>query len=492
MNNPLKLIPTIVLIVAVAGSGQTHGDIKLPAIFSDDMILQREMPVPVWGTANPGEIVTVSFAGQSVSGKADAEGQWLLKLDPLETSREKQTLTIKGANEISLKNVLVGEVWLCSGQSNMAGTFTESKGRRINPRDFETDYSRFRFNGHNKGWDTVSHKSQNKLSMVAYYFGKDLYRELDVPVGLITRYNSGTPIQAWMPKEAAEQIRTKLKIPGNWRDPQDKEPRSPGFQFDEKIAPIVPFAFRGVIWYQGERNAKSETAFEYDQLLAFHIKTWRDLWAKHAKLDPRSFPFYYIQVPTQESPTTGEWPWLRDRMRRALDLTENTGMAVCYDHGPSLHPKNKEPFGQRLALLALANEYERKDIVPSGPLLHQVTIEGNKATLSFHHVGGGLVSKSGDKTLKFFELAGADGKYAPADAHIEGDTVAVQSKAIPKPLYVRYLFRKPKPNPDVSLLNAEGLPASSFMTDNFIPKRNGGLKPAEARRLEREKAKTAD
>ncbi|MDG1671828.1 MAG: hypothetical protein P8H96_13245, partial [Akkermansiaceae bacterium] len=130
MNNPLKLIPAVALIVAVAGSGQAQGDIKLPAIFSDDMILQREMPVPVWGTANPGEIVTVSFAGQSVSGKADAKGQWLLKLGPLETSRDKQTLTIKGTNEISLKNVLVGEVWLCSGQSNMAGTFTESKGRR--------------------------------------------------------------------------------------------------------------------------------------------------------------------------------------------------------------------------------------------------------------------------------------------------------------------------------------------------------------------------
>lgn len=480
---------TLLYLISLLLSSLTHAEVKLSTVFGDGMILQREMPVPIWGTADPDEKVTVSFAGQNVSTQADAKGQWLLRLAPLETSRDKQTLTIKGTNEISLKNVLVGEVWLCSGQSNMAGTFTESKGRRINPKDFETDYSRFRFNGHNKDWDTVSHKSQNRLSMVAYYFGRDLYRELDVPVGLITRYNSGTPIQAWMPKEAAEQIRTKLKIPGNWRDPQDKKPRSPGFQFDEKIASVVPFAFRGVIWYQGERNAKSETGYEYDQLLAFHIKTWRNLWAKRAKLDPRSFPFYYIQVPTQESPTTGEWPWLRDRMRRALDLTENTGMAICYDHGPSLHPENKEPFGQRLALLALANEYESKNVVPSGPLLDKVKIEGDKATLSFHHVGGGLVSKSGDKKLKFFELAGADGKYAPADARIEGDTVVVQSKAIPNPVYVRYLFRKEEPSSDVSLLNAEGLPASSFMTDDFIPKRTGGLKPSEVRRLEREKRK---
>ncbi|NQT87773.1 9-O-acetylesterase, partial [bacterium] len=228
-----------------------------------------------------------------------------------------------------------------------------------------------------------------------------------------------------------------------------------------------------VIWYQGERNAKALTGWEYRHLLPFHIETWRELWADRAGLKPRKFPFYYVQAPTQESPVDGEWPWLRDGMRRALDLTENTGMAVFYDYGPSLHPGNKQPAGERLALWALAKDYGRKDLVHCGPLLDTVTIDGGKAVLTFKHVGGGLKSKSGGKSLEFFEIAGKDGKYVAADAVIEGDTVVVQSKQAPAPVYVRYLFRKPEPDPEVSLINAEGLPASSFITDDFKPPRDG-------------------
>ena len=481
----MKTLIAILTISALLSA--TRAEVGLPQIFSNGMILQREMPVPIWGTADPGEKIVVSFAGQIVSDQANTNGNWLIKLAPLEASNEARTLSIKATNQIVLKNILVGEVWLCSGQSNMAGTFVAQKGRRIHPDDFKTDYSRFRFNGHNKGWDTISEKTQNRLSMVAYYFGKDIYRNLNVPVGLITRYNSGTPIQAWMPRKAAEEIRETLKIPKNWRDPQDKPPRFPGAQFDEKIAPIIPYALRGAIWYQGERNAKSETAFEYDKLLAFHIKTWRDLWGKRADLKPRLFPFYYIQIPTQVSPVTAEWPWLRDRMRRALDITENTGMAICYDEGPSLHPENKEPFGKRLALHALANDYGNKSLVPSGPLLDEVKIKGDEAILSFHHIGGGLVSKSGDEELNYFEISGKDGEYVPAEARIDGDTVTVRSEPIPNPVYVRYLFRKSEPSPEVSLLNKEGLPASSFITDDFPPKRTGGFKPTELPWIERAK-----
>lgn len=491
MTKGSKFIASVFLLGVVLFVEQAHAEVELAAVFGDGMVLQRELPVPIWGMAAPGEEVTVTFAGQSVSGRADAKGQWMVKLAPLDTSSENRTLTVEATNNVSLKNVLVGEVWLCSGQSNMAGTFVEAKGRRIDPKDFEVDYSRFRFNGFNKGWDTVSERSQNRISMVAYYFGRELVREVDVPIGLITRYNSGTPIQAWMPEDAADEIRARLEIPENWRDPENKKQRQPGVQFAEKIEPVIPYAVRGVIWYQGERNAKSETACEYDELLAFHIKTWRDLWSERAELPERLFPFYYVQVPTQTSPVTGEWPWLRDRMRRALNITENTGMAIVYDHGPDLHPANKEPFGRRLALLALANEYGREDLVFSGPLLNEVAVEGVKAVLTFDHVGGGLVSSSGDKQLQFFELAGKDGKYAPAEARIEGETVVVQSEAVSEPVYVRYLFRKVEPGPEVSLLNAEGLPASSFMTDDFIPKRTGGLRPADIRRIEREKNQEA-
>jgi len=468
MSNRLK--PLVFAVCTIACASTALAEVALPAVFGDNMVLQRELPVPVWGTAPPGEKVTVSFAGQTVATAADGRGKWMVTLTPLKTSTTEKTMTIAGSSTVTFSGVVVGEVWLCSGQSNMAGKFVKSKGRSIEPKAFEQDLTRFRFTTR-LGWKALTPQSQQFLSCVAYYFGIELYRELKVPVGLILRYNSGTPIQAWMPGDACEVIRKKLNIPQDWKD--DAANRRPGVQFDDKIAPILPVAFRGVIWYQGERNAKAQTGWEYRHLLPFHIKTWRELWARRAGLKPRNFPFYYVQVPTQESPVDAEWPWLRDAMRRALDTTENTGMAVYYDHGPSLHPTNKQPAGKRLSLWALARDYGRKDLVHCGPLLDKVRMETGKAILTFTHVGGGLRSASGGKRLKFFELAGKDGKYVPADARIEGDTVVVQSEALPRPVYVRYLFRKPKPDPQVSLINAEGLPASSFMTDDFKPPRDG-------------------
>lgn len=477
------IVRLFVAACTIAVSSAAQAEVNMPVVFGSDMVIQRELPVPVWGTAAPGEKISVAFAGQEVVATADDQGRWMATLQPLATSKTNRTMVVTGSNTITFQRVLVGEVWLCSGQSNMAGCFRDKYD--IEPEYLEMDLSRFRFCSR-RGWKEVSNKTKASLSRVAFYFGVELVKELDIPIGLITRYNSGTPIQAWMPKDASEVIRKKLAIEENWRDPEKKEPRQPGAQFDEKIVPIVPVAFRGVIWYQGERNAKSQTAWEYDQLLAFHIKTWRELWAKQAEIDVRNFSFYYVQVPTQDIRTDYEFVWLRDRMRRALDITENTGMAVCYDYGPSLHPENKQPFGQRLSLWALAKDYGRKDLVHCGPLLETVTIDGRRVVLSFKHVGSGLKSKAPEKKLKFFELAGQDGEYVSADAWIEGDTVVVQSEKIAAPVSVRYLFRKPEPNPEVSLINAEGLPASSFMTDDARPKRtSGGMRPAEIRKAKR-------
>ena len=278
-----------------------------------------------------------------------------------------------------------------------------------------------------------------------------------------------------MPQDAAESIRVKLDIPPDWNE--TTAIGKPAVQFDDKIDPIAPFAFRGVIWYQGERNAKTYTGWEYRELLPFLIRTWRDLWAARAGLPMRPFPFYFVQVPSQEKLPDEEWPWVRDSMRRALDKTENTGMAVFYDYGPDLHPENKEPAGQRLSLWALAKDYGHTDIVFSGPLLNKVTIDGNKAILSFKYIGGGLKNKSGSNNLDFFEIAGKDANYFPALATIEGDKVVVQSQEVTSPVYVRYLFRKPKPNPEISLINAEGLPASSFITDDLKPPRTSKHAP---------------
>jgi len=433
------------------------------------MILQQQLPVPVWGTAPPGAMVSVYFAGQNLTTTADEEGKWMVKLEPLEASWTERTMVIQGPNStITLSGILVGEVWLCAGQSNMAERFVEEKGRRIDPEVFEKNLSGFRFSPGYKDscWYILSPDTQNRLSCVAFYFGMKLYEELSIPIGLIVRSWSGTPIQSWMPASAAEEIREALNIPKGWNE-GDLLERQPGVQFDQQIDPIIPVAMRGVIWYQGERNAKTHTGWEYRYLLPYLIETWRELWAARARMERRNFPFYYVQVPTQESPVDAEWPWLRDAMRRALDLTENTGMAVFYDYGPSLHPENKKPAGERLALWALAKDYGYENIVCSGPLLDKVERVGRKLVLSFKYVGDGLRSASGGNKLKFFEIAGEDGVYVPARAWIEGDTVIVENETVSKPVYVRYLFKKPVPDPEVSLINAEGLPASPFMTDDF-------------------------
>jgi len=467
-NMKKRLRTLFIATCALACTSMAFAEVKVASVFGDNMVLQRELPVPVWGTASPGEKITVSFDGQNLTTTADGQGNWMVKLKPLKTSKTDKKMTVKGSNTIMFSGVLVGEVWLCSGQSNMAGKFVERKGRAIDPKAFEKDLSAFRFLPKNGGWRSLEAKTQNLISCVSYYFGIELYEELGIPIGLIIRASSGTPIQSWMPASVAEEIRTELNIPKDWGDPQ-KHNRV-ATEYNAWIDSIVSVAMRGAIWYQGERNAKTFTGWEYRYLLPHLIKTWRELWATRSGTKLRKFPFYYVQVPTQEQ--EAEWPWLRDAMRRALDLAENTGMAVYYDYGPSLHPKNKQPAGERLALWALAKNYGYKDLVHCGPLLDEVQITDGKAVLSFKHIGSGLKSASGGRKLKFFEIAGKDGKYVAADAWIEGDTVVVQNRKISQPVYVRYLFKKAKPDPEVSLINAEGLPASSFMTDDFKPARD--------------------
>ena len=247
-----------------------RAEIQMPVIFDHSMVLQRELPVPVWGTADAGEQVTVSFAGQKLTATTDSDGRWLVRLQALETSNTGRTLTVTGSNTLTFEDVLVGEVWLCSGQSNMADSFNPQKSRFIESQYFESDLSRFRFSTP-RGWDSITPRTQRSLSRVSFYFGIELYQELNIPIGLILRYNSATPIQAWMPADASEVIRKRLEIPSDWND--NKENRNPAVQFDNKIAPIIPFAFRGVIWYQGERNAKAQTGWEYRHLLPFLIQT---------------------------------------------------------------------------------------------------------------------------------------------------------------------------------------------------------------------------
>lgn len=469
----MRFIIVLIAICLSVSTATTRAEVVLPSIFSNNMVLQRELSVPIWGTADADEEVTVTFAGQIKRTRANTDGVWMVRLDPLETSRTGKTLIVEGKNHIEFSDVLVGEVWLCSGQSNMADSFNSSKNRFIEAEYFDKGLTLMRVSTR-QGWTGIDERTQRTISRVGFYFGEKLYRELDVPVGLILRYNSGTPIQAWIPEDQCEVVRKRLGIPVGWNDIQEN--RNPGVQFADKIEPIVPFCFRGVIWYQGERNAKAQTGYEYRQLLPFMIENWRQLFTSSSiSLDGaaqyRRFPFYYVQVPTQDA--TGEWPWLRDSMRRVLEMTENTGMAVFYDHGPSLHPDNKKVAGERLALWALAKDYGRADLPYSGPLLRSIEYRGNTAELSFDHVAQGLRNATGSPlSLDFFEIAGSNGNYVPATAKIHGDQVHVSSPLITNPKYVRYLFRKSDPNPAISLMNSAGLPASSFITDNFKPHRD--------------------
>ena len=457
----------IVVACAIAYASAAMAKVQLPNLFTDHMVLQRDLPVPIFGTASPGEKISVMFNGQTVEATADDAGKWMVKLAPLKTSKTGKEMVVEGSNTITLSDILVGEVWLCSGQSNMAGKFSTAKARSIDPKDLARDHSGFRFCNKNGAWETLDEKSQSRCSRVGYYFGIKLYRELAIPVGLIQCASSGTPIQSWMPAAVAEEIRKELAIPAHWGDP--KNPDRANKEYDAWIKPILPVTFRGVIWYQGERNAKTQTGWEYKDLLTRLIKTWRETWAAAAGTPLRKFPFYYVQVPSQIEGM--EFPWLRDSMRRALDMTENTGMAIFYDHGPDLHPENKKPSGERLALWALANDYGQPNLVHCGPLLENVSINGNTATLTFKHSGNGLENASGEKNLRFFEIAGKDAQYVPADARIEGNTIVVHSVKIAEPVFVRYLFWKGEPNAEFSLMNAEGFPASSFITDDFKPPR---------------------
>ena len=468
-----KLVGVIISLAGIFVPMTTSAEVILPDVFGDGMVLQRELPVPIWGTADSGEAVTVLFAGQEHTAIADENGDWMIKLNPLVASSEGAKLLVKASNELILNDILVGEVWLCSGQSNMADSFNPNKNRFIPDEILSSDLSGLRVSTQ-RGWSRVNEKSQRSISRVGFYFGYDLYRKLDIPIGLVLRYNSGTPIQAWIPENQAEEIRRRLNIPPDWNDEQEN--RNPGVQFEDKIGPIVPFALRGVIWYQGERNAKSFTGWEYKDLLPYLIHTWRETWAESSKTAIRDFPFYYVQVPTQANSTTNrtvgasnEWPWLRDGMRRALEQTVNTGMAVFYDYGPSLHPTEKRYAGERLSLWALAKDYGKTEIVFSGPLLKDVSINNQQATLTFDHIGSGLENAEEGDQLNYFEIAGADGEYFHAKAEIVGDSVVVSSPSVSNPVHVRYLFRKRVPDPGISLINKEGLPASPFITDSRPP-----------------------
>lgn len=481
--------------------------LSLGSLFTDHAVLQRDMVVPVWGKAEPGQKVTVQFGGQEKTATADKVGKWQATLDPLAASAEGRVLTVKSepSNEtLKREDVLVGEVWVCSGQSNMAFGLKNSvlgdeaikaagdgQLRLFAAAARAVDEPQESIGG---SWAVDSSESATGFSAVAYFFGKELRQKLGVPVGLIKSAVGGTVAEAWTAKadlesnptlkplieKHAEQIAgyTKLLEDYKQREPMllkryeeavakakaDKKPmprkpqppqnpeksnNRPTGLYNGSIAPLQPYAIKGAIWYQGESN--SARGKEYQTLFPAMITSWRKAWGQG------DFPFLFVQI----APHNNMTPELREAQRITVQTTQNTAMAVTIDIGDAadIHPRQKQPIGVRLSLAARALAYGEK-LEYSGPDYDAISVSGNKATLSFKHVGGGLVAKEGG--LKGFSIAGADDKFVDAKAEIVGDTVVVSSDAVSAPVQVRYGWVNV---PEGTLWNKDGLPASPFQSD---------------------------
>ncbi len=446
----------------------TDADVKVPALFSDHMVLQQGMDAPVWGTADAGEDVTVSIADQKVTARADDAGKWKVRLKPVKTS-EPAELTIEGKNKISIKDVIAGEVWVASGQSNMewsAGqgsisaadvssanypnirVFTVKKATKLEPT---TELA--------GNWVVCTPQTVNSFTAVGYFFGRELHAALKVPVGIIHTSWGGTPAEAWTTREAL-QNNSQLAhyVPKIKEEPgKGVGPHTPSSLYNGMIAPLVPYGIKGAIWYQGESNASR--GMEYRSLLPAMIESWRKAWGQG------DFPFGIVQLAnfTEVLPQPGDSQWAELREAQSMTAAQpNNGLAVAIDIGDAkdIHPRNKLDVGKRLSVWALAKVYG-KDVPSSGPTYESHAIEGSAVKIKFANVFGGLEFKGGD-ALKGFAITGEDGKWVWADAKIEGDSVIVSSAQVAAPKAVRYAWAN---NPVCNLYNKAGLPAVPFRTD---------------------------
>ena len=501
---------TVALVFASAGSARA--EVVLPDVISDAMVLQRDRAVPVWGKADSGEVVTVRFAGQTKKTTADSDGRWRVQLNPLPANSTPAIMTISGKNTIELKDILVGEVWLVAGQSNMQWRLFESSGGEAAVAAANQPLIRL-FNVSRQvafkhappplaTWQPCTPETAREFSAAGYYFGVELLKELKVPIGLINSSYGGSQAEAWTPVEYllahpdlrptvertkiwdAERPRVKAEYEEQlrqWRASAEKakaegarpkpsppvpdalrEYRIASSIYNGMIAPLIPFTLRGVVWYQGESNeARAE---QYGILLPTMIKAWRERWGQG------DFPFGIIQLPNfravKAEPTDEPWSHLREAQRRTVLSTPKTGLIVTIDIGEAndIHPRNKLDVGKRMARWALADVYGRK-ITRSGPMFRQAKVAGSKIILTFDDVGQGLRIRNGDK-LQEFAIASADRKWHWAEARIVGkDRVEVWSPAVPQPVAVRYAFNGNPKNPN--LTNETGLPAAPFRTDDW-------------------------
>ena len=517
-------ILAVLLLVTVS----SYADVALNGLFADHMVLQRDIPLSIFGVATPDEKVTVSFAGQERSATTGKDGRWSVKLDALKASSDATAMTVAGKNTITINDIVVGDVWLCSGQSNMEMTLggcqrpEDIKGANFPLiRQFLVPHrvSSVPVSETKNEWSVCTPHSAAGFTAVGFYFGRKLHRETGVPIGLINSSWGGTAVEPWVSSEGlasipqlandkanldkqiksyvqtlealnpeidAYLIKARKAISSHTAMPDlvtlpiypisSRDPKGWHCLYNGMINPLINFAIKGAIWYQGESNGgEGDSYFQKKHAL---IEGWRKAWGQG------NFPFYFVQLANFQNPNNnpaGGDGWARLRMAQNKTLTiPNTGMAVAIDladpgNPGDIHPKNKLDVGERLALWALAKDYGQNDLVYSGPLYREMKIEGDKIRIIFDSVGSGLtiatkkgygpIIKDPQGKLQRFAIAGEDKKWVWANAVIDGAAVVVSSPEVPKPIAVRYAYTM---NPDgCNLYNNEGLPAAPFRTDTW-------------------------
>ena len=476
MNRIMKHKLTLLAGLLFASADTTWAAVTPHPLVCNGMVLQRDSTAPVWGWASPGEIVTVEFAGSKRTVTTDAGGKWLVKLKSMRASSEPRTLTIVGSSDgkqITISNVLVGEVWICSGQSNMewpvkkslnaeaevqAANFTQI--RMVTIRKAVSQESLDKPICEGNAWKEALSANVPDFSAVGYFFGRELHQTLNVPIGLIHTSWGGTPAEAWTSRATLESNPDLKPILDRAAASTNKfNQNSPCALYNAMLLPLAPYAVRGAVWYQGEGNG--DRAFQYRTLLPAMIADWRKLW----NADDFCFGIVslanWLQPPA--TPVDSNWAELREAQAMTARMPHN-GLAVAIDIGDAkdIHPKNKQEVGRRLSLWALAKVYGKRGEF-SGPVYRSMKVEGDKIRLCFDHVSGGLIARNGP--LKTFAIAGEDKVFHWAEAVIDGKTVMVSAREVSKPVAVRYAWAE---NPEgCNLYNQAGLPAVPFRTDSW-------------------------
>jgi sialate O-acetylesterase len=523
-THTLRSISLALLFVCVAVN-HSSADVSLPNIFSDHMVIQRQQPIRLFGMAAPGEAISVEFAGESGKAEADSDGKWRVQLPAVAADRSPREMIVRGKNTITLSDILVGDVWLCSGQSNMEWHLQNSADAEKEIADANYPEIRlFDVLGHTVSrtpknnttgtWQRCTPKSVRRFSAVAYFFGRSLYQQSEIPVGLVGTNWGGTRIEPWIPESGFQDInelsyisdglrqldlktpegKTKhdayLKSVNQWTSDARKNiksgihpgspPAPPNFDsihgattiYNSMVHGIAPFSVRGAIWYQGESNGEEGDIY-YHKMKAL-IAGWRKVFENPNML------FYFVQLANwqdaTDDPAGGDgWAAIREAQRKALEIP-HTGMAVITDIGDAgdIHPRNKQDVGDRLAQWGLRDAH-KLEVVPSGPLMKSAVRDGAAIRIKFDHVGKGLMTarkdnlsppqETPDTPLARFAIAGADKKWHWAKATIDGNSVLVSSPAVTEPVAVRYAYSM---NPvGANLYNRHGLPASPFRTDDW-------------------------